>query len=647
MFNGLSKNITLNSKNNVGPNNNTYVYNFQQGALQIDDNDNLNIGSLILPNSVANVSSSYNNNQFAYIMSGLPFYGGSNYATAFVSDGIVSNSNTFNITIYAGIIYIGYAITITGLTGVYYVTNIVYDVADTFVGNLHATITLDQSISSIGLPSNLASGTAYIVGNKMLVSIVPPVANISYIPKVNMYLPPTSFAGNNFNLFNYITAVDAYPNISGTSSSLILITLKNAIPYSSLVNELYTTSYDKYINWVDLPTGYYDVPALNTALHQTMYNNGHYYFKNTTGSTNATIIYPQSIVCDTKKYGIYTTNTEAQPIIGSSLTTKYGSNITYNNIIIQNGSFSDFPISTNSYFLFPTYQLNPFLLSVIYSGGLQYYVGNGTNSLVLVSPPVPQYILYSVTSGTVGLKIAQDFYGYAGTYTWSFSAYMKNADATIQIRTSINGVFNSFTPVAGAWTTFTFTNTISSSINSSIEIEVLNILNVNNVAITAITAVNTTPIGVNWVNGYENVSSSPCQVFLNVSQSTAGYSVSPNKYSLGYMGVSSTDLFSTIPTTATYTMPYGIGMNFIYGAIIRCNLVENTIYVLTDILDALPFIYSFGSNTTYYGDEKNLIKLRKGRYNNITIQICDQNGNPLILLDNNVLLSFRISKRII
>lgn len=646
----MTKNITINSTNNIGLNNNTYVYNFKQGNYEIEDNDTLHIGNMILPNSVANVAPQYNNNQFAYIMAGLNTYiGGLNIS--FTANGSFTNTNIINISNVINFVYIGYVISFTGVntTNPIYVTDVNY----TNYSPVRITLTLNQNISV----TNGTAGIGYIVGNKILTYPALYYAN----PISNLYLPISAFssANNSYNLFTYITSVSTYA--SDYVGGLFLLTLNVSIPYSALVRCLIGGEYDQYINWVNLSTGYYDVPALNNALHNTMYNNGHYYFRNASGSNSSTIFYPQSLVNDTKRYGVNQTNSETQPVLYSNISTIYGTNATFNNIIIQNGNFNLAPLPTNSisasYATFTTGNIFPFWNATgSYAGNTEWYLGNGINSFVSVAPSSgSNYASISLSTTSIGICNIENYFNLdVGTYNFSFKCYMLYTDATPQVTLNINATNFNFTPVYNTWTTFTGSITILTTssytlrITPALPVTAVGGFQVYSFTDFTFTNANTSlqSIGNYWVNGFgDNLTNTLCNVYLNLNQTTGTYVKNPDNYSLGYMTLNSKSLSIIAPSTALYTMPYGLGMNFINGAIIRCNLVDNSLYTLTDILDALPFIYPFGSNTTYNGDERNLIKLRRGRYNNITFQICDQNGNPLILLDNNVLMNFIISKR--
>jgi hypothetical protein len=64
----------------------------------------------------------------------------------------------------------------------------------------------------------------------------------------------------------------------------------------------------------------------------------------------------------------------------------------------------------------------------------------------------------------------------------------------------------------------------------------------------------------------------------------------------------------------------------------------------TDIIDVFPILYAYGANNLYTGDPWNSIKIKEGKYSSIVITLCDVNGNPIKLLDNNVILTFTVEK---
>lgn len=91
--------------------------------------------------------------------------------------------------------------------------------------------------------------------------------------------------------------------------------------------------------------------------------------------------------------------------------------------------------------------------------------------------------------------------------------------------------------------------------------------------------------------------------------------------------------------TPTVFAPSGSNVN---GIVVRCNLVENKITNNTDILDSFPITTTYGSNLNFEPQMEHWIKLRAGKYNNITVYFQDQDLNPLLMLDKNVLITLMI-----
>ena len=71
----MSNTLVFNSSNVVGTNNNTYQYNFIQGAVNIEDCE-IAVGSLTMPYSWYNVTSFYNNQKFTIVF---PYSAGLTY----------------------------------------------------------------------------------------------------------------------------------------------------------------------------------------------------------------------------------------------------------------------------------------------------------------------------------------------------------------------------------------------------------------------------------------------------------------------------------------------------------------------------------------------------------------------------------------
>jgi hypothetical protein len=84
-----------------------------------------------------------------------------------------------------------------------------------------------------------------------------------------------------------------------------------------------------------------------------------------------------------------------------------------------------------------------------------------------------------------------------------------------------------------------------------------------------------------------------------------------------------------------------LGSN-VNGIVVRCNLINNSITMPSDILDSFPINAQFGSNINYLPQNNNKVLLKEGNYNSIQFSLFDQNLNPLLLQDTNVLISIEL-----
>ena len=260
-------------------------------------------------------------------------------------------------------------------------------------------------------------------------------------------------------------------------------------------------------------------------------------------------------------------------------------------------------------------------------------------------------------------SLSQTNYYPAGTYTVSFAI----ADSSgVSINRAYNCFINdavvgdsysstsiTFPSVANTWTTNTVTITVPAGrCGVSLVFTFLDNVNALTFGITNITVTSSsnTLLGNNWYNGFPTTGTNSVQLYPNIYQNSGD-----NTYSLGsYLCRNRLPNLSMTNTTTTFMSPtfssggipyYGLGMNPFYGFIIRVNIIKNPMAAQTDIMDSIPLIYGFGQQNIYIGNPLNDIEIYNGKYNSMTIQICDQNGNSLALLDSNVVLSFIIRNR--
>eukprot|EP01039_Chlorochromonas_danica_P002082 gene2082-2274_t len=100
----------------------------------------------------------------------------------------------------------------------------------------------------------------------------------------------------------------------------------------------------------------------------------------------------------------------------------------------------------------------------------------------------------------------------------------------------------------------------------------------------------------------------------------------------------------TYPTTSqttnqsftSNTVPDGSPVN---ALIMRCNLIDNNVVMPSDIMDSIPISAVFGSNITYQPPFPKWVKMKAGKYSSMTVQLVDQDLNPIIANDSNVLIT--------
>ena len=163
-----------------------------------------------------------------------------------------------------------------------------------------------------------------------------------------------------------------------------------------------------------------------------------------------------------------------------------------------------------------------------------------------------------------------------------------------------------------------------------------------------------------WTNTYPTVSGSCAYFVLPSTSYSTMYGVNGNTTStlgnlLGWyasfgvtffpnpntgLSVNSTTIYSNGLSQIPPFPPVGSNVN---AVIIRCNICENEINTYSDVLDNFPITASYGENISYIPVSNNFIKLKEGNYSSMTISFCDQNFNPLQMLDYNVVISLCIS----
>lgn len=93
---------------------------------------------------------------------------------------------------------------------------------------------------------------------------------------------------------------------------------------------------------------------------------------------------------------------------------------------------------------------------------------------------------------------------------------------------------------------------------------------------------------------------------------------------------------STNQSFISNTVPNGSPVN---ALVMRCNLIDNNVVMPTDIIDSIPINSSFGANINYQPPYPKWVKMKAGRYSNMSISLYDQNLNAILANDPNVLIT--------
>ena len=116
-----------------------------------------------------------------------------------------------------------------------------------------------------------------------------------------------------------------------------------------------------------------------------------------------------------------------------------------------------------------------------------------------------------------------------------------------------------------------------------------------------------------------------------------------------YLGFTQGQYPATLPQTSNYSLlsnkkpPMATYVNSI---IIHSSLVNNNVVSPSDIIDAFQISNTtFGADINYTPAVEKYVKLTKGVYNSMIIYLTDQNNNPIILNDPNILITLLFKKK--
>jgi len=89
-------------------------------------------------------------------------------------------------------------------------------------------------------------------------------------------------------------------------------------------------------------------------------------------------------------------------------------------------------------------------------------------------------------------------------------------------------------------------------------------------------------------------------------------------------------------------VPQGSVVN---SLVIRSNIINNDSGFPTDVLDTMPITSAFGTNINYSPPTLKWIKCTAGTFQSFEVFFCDQNLNPMFILDSNVCISILLKNK--
>jgi hypothetical protein len=89
-------------------------------------------------------------------------------------------------------------------------------------------------------------------------------------------------------------------------------------------------------------------------------------------------------------------------------------------------------------------------------------------------------------------------------------------------------------------------------------------------------------------------------------------------------------------------VPQGSVVN---SLVIRSNIINNDSGFPTDVLDTMPITSAFGTNINYSPPTLKWIKCTAGTFQSFEVSFCDQNLNPMYILDSNVCISILLKNK--
>jgi len=634
-----SYNITLNSSN-LAPSlyKNTYQYNFQQGSIDIPEDSEMYVNEVILPYSWYNVSSALGNNTYSvYAQNGTNII----YSITQVSGNQLA-------------IGVGSVIFVPLGNNIQYGQNGVYTILNYTPTGISNSITPQNIYISGFISGTPGKNGTYLLSGTLPTSVVNEInLNGTQDIQINAYVASG----------NVLKCIMATPSLTNTAVNTNMVissyTIFAQIPISSIA---LTTGATNYSLNITIPSQYnigsITIPAsqkgaylssstflTSSAFTSTIQNTGNQIIS-ASGLPDGVVIYniatnpDASISTLTASYNGFSTSTPLSTTSASTISIVIGSagtsSITFTGslptgMVVGNFVSMSFKNASNiSYFM------GGVITSIV---SLQVFVdsvGSAISSNIFSNPSVSVYnpVSFSVYN-TLGY--VTNSLGMIGNY------YTQTLPDGFYDITAFNNSLSSFFLKNSLY--FSNTNLLGTSNQSVIYPIQLsnNYTNYNNQITYQYLPINSTNVvtqfGTNWSwagGTYPNTASTFQLTFSSGLGKIFGFSTGTYP--------STPYTYSGTPTLATSIPPVVSGnilavTTSVNNIIIRCNIVDNQVNGVSDILDVIPIDTTFGSNINYLPVVPNYAMIKSGRFSNFTITFCDQSFNPIYIQDPNIIIN--------
>lgn len=382
---------------------------------------------------------------------------------------------------------------------------------------------------------------------------------------------------------------------------------------------------------ITLPDGFYDATRLNQYLYSDLKTRKYYFYDSTTGTSNPTIIYPINFSYNTTKY---TTDINFYYIPSSSgnVQSQFGTNYVW--------ALGTYPTLSET----PSVFINPVSTRQITTQASSTIATNTIIATSTASSITGTSLTITVGTGTVaigqfitGSGVLQGTVISAGSGTsWTVNKAQTVASTSMNYYTSnpANGLLTlgaSNTLVqAGQYVTGTgvrIGTQILSGSGTSWQVSFPQTVSSTTITFSTYNPLSNQTYSFGNVFGFPVGAYPPQKVYYEGSVSIANGTGQP-------VVVSGNSLLAS-PAFS----PLGSSVN---AVIVRCNLVQNDVSAQSDILDVLPINAAFGSNINYNPLSQGWVKLKSGKFSSLVITLFDQNLNPILAQDPNLLISLLI-----